>query len=98
MITTMKIFDLNNQSDRNICAEERKAREVKEFIKKHGQTDKEVFAINEFKGSKDAKCEMAVNFGYLWLAPEKVWINKNLNLKTKKEELIFKTLRESRGI
>jgi hypothetical protein len=97
----MPILDLNSQSDRNRYAEskeERKARETKEFFKAYGQTDREVFSVNGFKGSKDAKCEMAVNFGYIWFAPEKVWIDKNSSFRTKKEETIFEALRKDRGV
>ena len=88
------IHDLNTQKGRNAYAQS----DEEKLIKKFGQTDKEVFSVNGFKGSKDAKCEMAVNFGYLWLEAEKVWIDKNSSFRTKKEERVFEALRKNRGV
>jgi hypothetical protein len=87
------IHDLSSQKGRNAYAQSNEEK----FIKKFGQTDKEVFTINGFKGNKDAKCEMAINFGYVWIEKHKVWVDKNANM-TEKEEKIFDNLRKNNKI
>jgi hypothetical protein len=83
------IHDLSTQKGRNTYIQS----DEEKFISKFGKTDKAVFTEHEFRGSVDAKCEMAINFGYVWLSEHKVWVDKD-SAMTKKEEKIFDRLRE----
>ena len=67
------------------------------FFDSFGQSDKDVFEAINAKGDIDAKCEMAVNFGYVWFPAKKVWVNKNADF-TPKEETLFNKLRKKYGV
>lgn len=67
------------------------------FFDSFGQSDEDVFEVIGAQGDIDAKCEMAVNFGYLWFPTKKVWVNKNADF-TPKEETVFNKLRKKYGV
>ena len=67
--------------------------EIKDFLEEYGFTQADVKRLEGFKGGTDAVAEMCINFGYFWIATEKVWVNKNNSLYTAREEEIVEYLK-----
>lgn len=68
-------------------------KEIKDFLKEFGFTQKEVKEKEGFSGGSCAVSEMAINFGYVFLPKRKKWINKNNSFYSDTDELIVKHLR-----